>query len=60
MRESEYFFIKPLDIFPKECYTVCIKCEEQKPVGWRYLGESCRLVRGKREGLLEFLLLAVR
>ena len=35
------------------------KCEEQKPVGWKEPGESCRLVRGKGGVLLEFLLLAV-
>ncbi len=35
------------------------KCDEQKPVGWKEPGESCRLVRGKGGVLLEFLLLAV-
>ena len=37
-----------------------VKCEEQKPVGWKELRESCRLVRGKGGVLLEFILLAVR
>ncbi len=36
------------------------KCDDQKPVGWKEPGESCRLVRGNGEVLLEFLLLAVR
>ena len=40
-------------------YVVHFKCEEQKPVGWKEPGESCRLVRGKGDVLLEFILLAV-
>ena len=46
-----------------KCYQAqneCVlKCDEQKPVGWKEPGESCRLVRGKGGVLLEFLLLAV-
>ena len=37
-----------------------IKCEEQKPVGWKSPAESCRSVRGNGNILLEFILLAVR
>ena len=40
-------------------YVVHKKCDEQKPVGWKEPGESCRLVRGNGGVLLEFILLAV-
>ena len=36
------------------------KCGEQKVVGWKELGESCRTVRDNGGVLLEFILLAVR
>ena len=59
---------KKLNFFSKKLLTFLFqsvrilynKCEEQKPVGWKEPGESCRLVRGKGGVLLEFLLLAVR
>ena len=42
------------------CYNTRVNAIEQKPVGWKEPGESCRLVRGKGGVLLEFILLAVR
>ena len=51
---------KPIDFTALACYNTFIKCGEQKPVGLKELGESCRLVRGKRGVILEFILLAVR
>ena len=54
------FFEKSLDTSTKRCYNMPYKCDDQKPVGWKEPGESCRLVRGKGGVLLEFILLAVR
>ena len=50
-----------MDVYNNSINESCeTKCEDQKVVGWKESGESCRLVRGKVEVLLEFLLLAVR
>ena len=49
-----------LDTLKKKWYNQTVKCEDQKPVGWKEPGESCRLVRDKGGVLLEFILLAVR
>ena len=61
--KAEFFrknFKKSVDKRFFECYIQVNKCDEQKPVGWKESGESCRLVRGKEGVLLEFILLAVR
>ena len=52
-------FKKNIDISVLKCYILFVKCDEQKPVGRKESGESCRLVRGKEGVLLEFILLAV-
>ena len=55
-----------IDFAMVKCYSVFYKldmdnkCDEQKVVGWKEPGESCRLVRGKGGVLHEFILLAVR
>ena len=51
---------KLIDFTVLACYNTFIKCGEQKPVGLKELGESCRSVRGKEDVLHEFILLAVR
>ena len=51
---------KTVDKSTFECYIQFNKCDDQKPVGWKESGESCRLVRGNEGVLLEFILLAVR
>jgi hypothetical protein len=61
--KAEFFrknFKKSVDKRFFECYIQVNKCDEQKPVGRKESGESCRVVRGKEEVLLEFILLAVR
>ena len=57
---KDNLFRKTLDKGKKRCYNSFVKCGEQKVVGWKELGESCRLVRGNGGVLLEFILLAVR
>ena len=52
-------FKKSVDKRFFECYIQVNKCDEQKPVGWKEPGESCRSVRGKGGVLHEFILLAV-
>ena len=59
-RKSVKKFGKAIDCTLLMCYNTFMKCEEQKPVGWKEPGESCRLVRGNGDVLLEFILLAVR
>ena len=54
------FFKKRIDIQNSKCYNRYIKCKDQKPVGRKEPGESCRLVRDNGGVLHEFILLAVR
>ena len=58
-QEKLNIFLKAIDFSALLWYNSCIKSEKQKPVGWKDLKESCRLVRDNGGVLLEFILLAV-
>ena len=49
-------FQKAIDKRSIKCYNTTNKCEDQKLVGRKEPGESCRLVRGKGGVLFEFIL----